>query len=1063
MHIQQTNASCRAEGLKQGRLSRFLSSLNTEHPSTPLRAGRTLNTLSLLALLLAALAPRAEAVSATGGTVTNYTVGGTNWTQHIFTTVGTTNLNVTIGGNVEVLVVAGGGGGGLNGGGGGAGGLVYSNGFSVVAGTYTVIVGGGGGINGGSGTNSVFSNSVSSAIVAVGGGGGAGLGDVGLNGGSGGGGGGVLAVPTKSGGTNTVGQGNMGGSGGVLVNNWGGCGGGGGAGAAGSPGSNTSNGGNGGNGLYISSFTGVVAATVGTTNDGWFAGGGGGAEINGTIAGTGGRGGGGKANVNTNGTAGATNTGGGGGGGCWKSPVAGTGGAGGSGIVVVRYVTPPPDYLILTNLGVTSATTTSATFNGTLISTGGSACAVCVLWGEQDGGQTWNWARTNWFNDGAVNTAWTNNTPFSTNITAADGLQANKDYFYTFAATNATTNAVAASSKYLITGEVTVQPTVNPAQYYPPTNGVYTILRPATCTGGAVTVNFTMSGTATQGTHYTLSPSGSATINAGDTSTVVTLSVLAGGVGDATLTLTPSPANTYPIGTSSNATVTIAASTLTWYWKGVTTAWSTMSNWTNSLGANPSSILPTDAIWIDTPAGSNNPSLDLSGGAVTVASLTLGSNTSSTLTFTNSLVTDVNKRLRVTGDVTIGANGTLTHVAEWATGAGGSAQAEKSQLYLDVGGDLTIAAGGQIYVSACGYGGGSGNTQGYGPGASTADGSSAGHGGEGGQQSANSSGSTYDSVTDPVRSGSGTGYNIRGGGAAKLAVSGTLTLNGSILSDGSSGGWMTGSGGSINILAGQLAGNGMVSACGTNVSGQMSGGGGGRVAIVLTNADDSAFNSLTLRVWGGQVSGRAELQQGGAGTLYLKATNSPAGYGRLIVDNNNSAAITRKTLINADLTVGDVVLRNQGRLSYDATTRKVTVYGSWSNGVANADSAAATVTFASPATATVWGDNNWYSLTITNAGKAVSFQAGKTQTINASGTVLFDNLVTLKSTTDGGLSADRWILTKGSTGATQNVGRVYVRDSNASAGNTFKAAGGQSLGNNLNWIFPPGGTVFLFR
>jgi len=52
-------------------------------------------------------------VVAMGGTVTNYPLNGTNFTAHIFTTVGTTNLSVTSPGNVEVLVVAGGGGGGI--------------------------------------------------------------------------------------------------------------------------------------------------------------------------------------------------------------------------------------------------------------------------------------------------------------------------------------------------------------------------------------------------------------------------------------------------------------------------------------------------------------------------------------------------------------------------------------------------------------------------------------------------------------------------------------------------------------------------------------------------------------------------------------------------------------------------------------------------------------------------------------------------------------------------------------------------------------------------------------
>ena len=54
----------------------------------------------LLALALCGLtAQQASATSATGGTVTNYTLGGTNWTAHIFTS-GTNTLTVTEAGTV---------------------------------------------------------------------------------------------------------------------------------------------------------------------------------------------------------------------------------------------------------------------------------------------------------------------------------------------------------------------------------------------------------------------------------------------------------------------------------------------------------------------------------------------------------------------------------------------------------------------------------------------------------------------------------------------------------------------------------------------------------------------------------------------------------------------------------------------------------------------------------------------------------------------------------------------------------------------------------------------------
>ena len=45
----------------------------------------------------------------------------------------------------------------------------------------------------------------------------------------------------------------------------------------------------------------------------------------------------------------------------------------------------------------------------------------------------------------------------------------------------------------------------------------------------------------------------------------------------------------------------------TWYWKGVTTDWTSTANWTNSAGANPggSPFPSTDDVVIDVPAGSS--------------------------------------------------------------------------------------------------------------------------------------------------------------------------------------------------------------------------------------------------------------------------------------------------------------------------------------------------------------------------------------------------------------------------------------------------------------------------
>jgi hypothetical protein len=298
-------------------------------------------------------------VQATGGTVTNYTdAGGTNWTAHIFTMVGTTNLNVTAGGTVEYLVVGGGGGGGCWTGGGGGGGDVEVGSCNVVApGNIQIVVGGGGpaGTNNFGGAQIKGANSSLGSITAYGGGGGAGGHPTSpykaaSSGGSGGGG--YSEASTTSGasagsGSNVHKGGNgMVGSGGTNYN-------GGGGGGAGSAGYNavTGKAGNGGNGSSLS---------ISGTNIAYGGGGGGGAQGGGVVEGYGMDGGGNGGADGGVGQTAANNRGGGGGGG---GNAVGYGGAGGSGIVIVRYVTAYEawrqtqfDAASLTNAAISSAT-----------------------------------------------------------------------------------------------------------------------------------------------------------------------------------------------------------------------------------------------------------------------------------------------------------------------------------------------------------------------------------------------------------------------------------------------------------------------------------------------------------------------------------------------------------------------------------------------------------------------------------------------------------------------------------------------------------------------------------
>jgi hypothetical protein len=83
-------------------------------------------------------------VAATGGTVTDITVGGVPYRVHTFTTVGNSTFTVTAGGDVEVELLGGGGGGGSGNmslaGGGGGGGYLFAR-INVSSSSQAVTVG----------------------------------------------------------------------------------------------------------------------------------------------------------------------------------------------------------------------------------------------------------------------------------------------------------------------------------------------------------------------------------------------------------------------------------------------------------------------------------------------------------------------------------------------------------------------------------------------------------------------------------------------------------------------------------------------------------------------------------------------------------------------------------------------------------------------------------------------------------------------------------------------------------------------------------------------------------
>lgn len=249
-----------------------------------------------------------------GFSQTTVTLDGSSGSQtyDVARTTDNGGLTLSMGIQVEYLIVGGGGGGGggydTGGGGGGGAGMVLAGSTILTAGDYAVTVGAGGAAStanysagpketwGGAGGDSSFAS-----ITALGGGGG--RSSRSYTGAFGSGGaiqGASLATTGGSGGGNT----------GVSVSGGSG-GGGGGAGSGG--GAGTSSAGGAGGAAAISSISG--------------------SNVSYGRGGSGARGG-----IITTGASGAANTGNGGGGGGYGSFGSGTGGAGGSGVVIVRYL-----------------------------------------------------------------------------------------------------------------------------------------------------------------------------------------------------------------------------------------------------------------------------------------------------------------------------------------------------------------------------------------------------------------------------------------------------------------------------------------------------------------------------------------------------------------------------------------------------------------------------------------------------------------------------------------------------------------------------------------------------
>jgi hypothetical protein len=205
-----------------------------------------------------------------------------------------------------------------------------------------------------------------------------------------------------------------------------------------------------------------------------------------------------------------------------------------------------------------------------------------------------------------------------------------------------------------------------------------------------------------------------------------------------------------------------------------------------------------------------------------------------------------NNSLTYAGNLTLTNGAVLTHEPNIAT--------DKTHhwLSLAVTGGLTIASGSALDVSGRGYKGRQG------PGGGTWGRGGGGHGGQGGRGLDGGSGAAYGLTFSPISAGSGghghdTETGPSGAGVIRLTITDRLTVNGAIRADGRDHAAGTtqagGAGGSVWITAGTLAGTNAISAVGGIGRDYSGGGGGGRIAISLTGANN--FGDVTFLANGG--------------------------------------------------------------------------------------------------------------------------------------------------------------------------------------------------------------------
>lgn len=207
---------------------------------------------------------------------------------------------------------------------------------------------------------------------------------------------------------------------------------------------------------------------------------------------------------------------------------------------------------------------------------------------------------------------------------------------------------------------------------------------------------------------------------------------------------------------------------------------------------------------------------------------------------------------------------------------------------LSVSGNMHVASGAYLRAVRGGY---------IATGAATVGGGSAScHGGQSGKSTLNV---VYDSFFHPRHPGTfgaDNGLVNVGGGAIRLAVGGTLTLDGVASATPSVNSARSGAPGSIDITAARLEGAGRIEANGNSRNygdnDTSNASGGGRIAVRLTGAGETLSDAWLAKInakgfYSSSISvGRCS----SAGSIYLQMADQAEGAGTIVIRNTGNTA-----------------------------------------------------------------------------------------------------------------------------------------------------------------------------